>query len=476
MKARRGRASRLPAAARPRSPRRGDDASGRPSSREARVRRTRRSRRSSSTSRPGRSPRQRSAARTAVRARQRRPRPPAPGSRDLYRPVELRSLIDAGAQRAPAVVASRTCAWHAGDDERARPSTSRSRRSSTPAAQSAGVERRVHRRDRAPRARSRSSSGAAASSRRPTRSCSRPSRSSRRRTRSSSPPNEELETTNEELQSTNEELETMNEELQSTNEELETMNDELRERTDETLNGANAFLESVLASIQQGVVVVDRDAARQSPGTAGDASSGGCATTRWRASTSSTSTSASRCSGSATRSAGCSPAAPSSRLELDGHDRRGKPVRVSIEFAPLQSLPGGRIRRRRDPARLRRARRLSWFDQRPSRAFVSVHASPATGFSPLGRPRPRLVFFYSPQSGRCRRVEGFIAQVLQRRWNHDTSTWSGYRSTGGRIWRRSSASRRCRRSASSRSGSCGRRIVAPRGCRELERELEPWLR
>jgi two-component system, chemotaxis family, CheB/CheR fusion protein len=70
--------------------------------------------------------------------------------------------------------------------------------------------------------------------------------------------NEELETTNEELQSTNEELETMNEELQSTNEELETMNDELRERTDEAL-GANAFLSSILGSIHQSVVVVDRE-------------------------------------------------------------------------------------------------------------------------------------------------------------------------------------------------------------------------
>jgi two-component system CheB/CheR fusion protein len=69
--------------------------------------------------------------------------------------------------------------------------------------------------------------------------------------------NEELETTNEELQSTNEELETMNEELQSTNEELETMNDELRERTDEALR-TNAFVTSILASIPQAVIVVDR--------------------------------------------------------------------------------------------------------------------------------------------------------------------------------------------------------------------------
>jgi two-component system CheB/CheR fusion protein len=68
--------------------------------------------------------------------------------------------------------------------------------------------------------------------------------------------NEELETTNEELQSTNEELETMNEELQSTNEELEAMNDELRDRTDEALH-ANAFLNSILWSIEQAVIVVD---------------------------------------------------------------------------------------------------------------------------------------------------------------------------------------------------------------------------
>jgi two-component system CheB/CheR fusion protein len=58
------------------------------------------------------------------------------------------------------------------------------------------------------------------------------------------------------LQSTNEELETMNEELQSTNEELQTVNDELRQRTDE-LNQANAFLESILASLRGAAIVVD---------------------------------------------------------------------------------------------------------------------------------------------------------------------------------------------------------------------------
>ena len=68
--------------------------------------------------------------------------------------------------------------------------------------------------------------------------------------------NEELETTNEELQSTNEELETMNEELQSTNEELQTLNDQLRQSTEEAAR-LNAFLESVLAGLGSGAVVLD---------------------------------------------------------------------------------------------------------------------------------------------------------------------------------------------------------------------------
>ncbi|HET8752223.1 MAG TPA: thioredoxin family protein [Gaiellaceae bacterium] len=89
--------------------------------------------------------------------------------------------------------------------------------------------------------------------------------------------------------------------------------------------------------------------------------------------------------------------------------------------------------------------------------------------------RPRLVFFYSPLSGRCRRVEGFIAQVLQRRRNHDTFDLV-----------RVSVDRRPDLAEKFRIGQVpticvveGRKlrrtIVAPRGCRELERELEPWL-
>jgi two-component system CheB/CheR fusion protein len=84
--------------------------------------------------------------------------------------------------------------------------------------------------------------------------------------------NEELETTNEELQSTVEELETTNEELQSTNEELETMNEELQSMNDELqfsnealrdrqeeVDRLNAFMSSVLGSMNAGVAVVDPD-------------------------------------------------------------------------------------------------------------------------------------------------------------------------------------------------------------------------
>lgn len=82
--------------------------------------------------------------------------------------------------------------------------------------------------------------------------------------------NEELETTNEELQSTNEELETTNEELQSTNEELETINEEARSSNEEMESaneelrlqaqqavGYKTYLESVLRSMNTGVVVID---------------------------------------------------------------------------------------------------------------------------------------------------------------------------------------------------------------------------
>ena len=90
--------------------------------------------------------------------------------------------------------------------------------------------------------------------------------------------------------------------------------------------------------------------------------------------------------------------------------------------------------------------------------------------------RPLLVFFHSPQSGRCRRVEGFVAQVLQRRRNHDT-----FEVVRVSVDRRPDLAERFGITQVPvvcvvENRKLRRRIVEPRGCRELERELEPWLR
>jgi len=103
----------------------------------------------------------------------------------------------------------------------------------------------------------------------------------------------------------------------------------------------------------------------------------------------------------------------------------------------------------------------------------------ATVETPLAGERatnPRLIFFTSSLSGQCRRVEGFLAQVLQRRRNHGTFRMlvideherpdlvERFRVTGlptlvvveGRLERG--------------------RLEQPRGCREIEELLGPWLR
>jgi two-component system CheB/CheR fusion protein len=60
------------------------------------------------------------------------------------------------------------------------------------------------------------------------------------------------------LQSTNEELETINEESRSSNEEMESANEELRILADQAAS-SRAYLESVLRSLNIGVVVIDEN-------------------------------------------------------------------------------------------------------------------------------------------------------------------------------------------------------------------------
>jgi thioredoxin-like negative regulator of GroEL len=89
--------------------------------------------------------------------------------------------------------------------------------------------------------------------------------------------------------------------------------------------------------------------------------------------------------------------------------------------------------------------------------------------------KPRLVFFHSPLSGHCRRVEGFLAQVLQRRRNHGTF----------RLYRVASDDRPdlVERFAVETMPTLvvvedhrvRGRLERPRGCREIEAFLAPWL-
>lgn len=85
------------------------------------------------------------------------------------------------------------------------------------------------------------------------------------------------------------------------------------------------------------------------------------------------------------------------------------------------------------------------------------------------------MFFHSSVSGRCRRIEGFLAQVLQRRHNHDT-------------FRVYSVAREQRPDLVEKFGitavptlvviedrSVSARLDGPRSCREIEQFLSPWL-
>jgi thiol-disulfide isomerase/thioredoxin len=106
---------------------------------------------------------------------------------------------------------------------------------------------------------------------------------------------------------------------------------------------------------------------------------------------------------------------------------------------------------------------------RNRRCVISTVASTA-------QKQPGLVFFYSPVSGSCRRVEGFLAQVLQRRRNHGTF----------RLYR---VDEQERPDLVQRFGVetmptlvvvedkvVRARLERPRGCREIESFLAPWLK
>ena len=89
---------------------------------------------------------------------------------------------------------------------------------------------------------------------------------------------------------------------------------------------------------------------------------------------------------------------------------------------------------------------------------------------------PRLLFFCSPSSGRSRRTEGHLAQVLQRRHNHESFEIIrvGAEDRPDLVERFRVERVPTLLVVEDNAVKC--RIVAPRGCRDLEAGLAPWLR
>jgi len=90
--------------------------------------------------------------------------------------------------------------------------------------------------------------------------------------------------------------------------------------------------------------------------------------------------------------------------------------------------------------------------------------------------RPRLVFFHSKLDGPSRRVEGYLAQVLQRRHNHRTFIVHPID-----VEERPDLAERFRINAVPTllvvdEQRVQGRLERPKGCHAIEAMLRPWLK
>jgi len=93
----------------------------------------------------------------------------------------------------------------------------------------------------------------------------------------------------------------------------------------------------------------------------------------------------------------------------------------------------------------------------------------------LADEKPRLVFFHSSASGHCRRVEGFLAQVLQRRRNHATFKVLHVAEEERPDLLERFAIGSLPTLVVVEGKRVRGRLERPRGCRDIEGFLEPWL-
>jgi thioredoxin-like negative regulator of GroEL len=90
--------------------------------------------------------------------------------------------------------------------------------------------------------------------------------------------------------------------------------------------------------------------------------------------------------------------------------------------------------------------------------------------------QPVLIFFTSEKDERCRRTEGLLAQVLQRRHKHETFSMQTVAQE-----RRPDLLERFRVDKTPTLLLVDERVVrgklvSPRGCEEIETFLAPWLK
>ena len=89
--------------------------------------------------------------------------------------------------------------------------------------------------------------------------------------------------------------------------------------------------------------------------------------------------------------------------------------------------------------------------------------------------QPRLVFFHSSLSGHCRRVEGFLAQVLQRRRNHGTFDVVRVAEEERPDLLERFKIETVPTLVVVENKTVTARLERPRGCRDIEGFLAPWL-
>jgi thioredoxin-like negative regulator of GroEL len=94
----------------------------------------------------------------------------------------------------------------------------------------------------------------------------------------------------------------------------------------------------------------------------------------------------------------------------------------------------------------------------------------------IERETPRLLFFHDKRSGNSRRAEGFLAQVLQRRGNHQTFVIHHVD-----VGERPELAQRFKVEAIPtllvvEDKKVQARLETPTGCKEIELLLRPWLR